>query len=206
MAPEEIDTYRAIVRRAANVPLRRRWTPADRQALLRLAYGYIEPRHRHGPARRRACEAEIVAARSVFRAKLPEDLKGAIAVLSARALSTRRPACRTTCSSAASSTPMRRPVERVNALLRETMDALDLTGTDHRPRPRLRHRQRRQAPVARPAAEARAGARAGEAARPPHRQPGARRARRECAGRDRHARARLRPQPRAGRASRYSGC
>ena len=176
--------------------------PGAAAARLRLHRAAAPPR----PARRRACEAAIVAARKVFRANLPEDSRR-------RDRSSISPGAVNPAASVQDNVLFGRIVdtyaeagERVNALLRETMDALDLTGTDHRARPRLRHRQRRQAPVARAAAEARAGARAGEAAGPPDRQPGARRARRECTGRDRHARARLRPQPRAGRASRYSGC
>ena len=82
MAPEEMDNYRAIVRRAANVAPEA-IDPADRQALLRLAYGYIEPRHRHGLLDDEM-QKEIVAAREVFRSNLPEDLKGAVAVLPAR--------------------------------------------------------------------------------------------------------------------------
>ena len=76
MAPEEMDTYRAIVRRAASGAYAT-IDAADRQALLRLAYGYIEPRQRHGLLDE-TLQAEIVAARKVFGADLPDDLKGAI--------------------------------------------------------------------------------------------------------------------------------
>ena len=76
MAPEEMDTYRAIVRRGANADLTT-LDAADRQALLRLAYGYIEPRQRHGLLDE-TLQAEIVAARKVFGENLPDDLQGAI--------------------------------------------------------------------------------------------------------------------------------
>ncbi len=125
MAPEEIDTYRAIVRRAANVAPES-MDPADRQALLRLAYGYVEPRHRHGLLDA-DMQAEIVAARSVFRDKLPEDLKGAVEFY--------QPGAVNSAASVQDNVLFGRIVdtfaeagERVNALLRETMDALDLTG------------------------------------------------------------------------------
>jgi putative ABC transport system ATP-binding protein len=124
MAPEEIDDYRAIIRRAEGsngLPTE----AGDRQALLRLAYGYIEPRHRHGLLDE-ALEAEIVRARKAFGENLPADLKGTIAfhqtgmvnpaatiqdnVLFGRIVDTYAEAS-----------------DRVNAILRETMDALDLT-------------------------------------------------------------------------------
>ncbi len=125
MAPEEIDTYRAIVRRAGNVTYEA-MDPADRQALLRLAYGYIEPRHRHGLLDAEM-EAEIVAARSAFRANLPDDLKGAVAFY--------QPGVVNSAANVQDNLLFGRVVdtyaeagERVNALLRETMDALGLTG------------------------------------------------------------------------------
>jgi putative ABC transport system ATP-binding protein len=124
MAPEEMDDYRAIIRRAANVAPES-IDPADRQALLRLAYGYIEPRHRHGLLDE-AMQKEIVAAREVFRANLPEDLKGAVAFY--------QPGSVNPAASVQDNVLFGRIVdtfaeagERVNALLRETMDALGLT-------------------------------------------------------------------------------
>ena len=124
MAPEEIDNYRAIVRRVADVAPEA-IDAADRQALLRLAYGYIEPRHRHGLLDD-DMQREIVAARSVFRSKLPEDLKTAIAFY--------QPGAVNPVATVQDNVLFGRVVdtfaeagERVNALLRETMDALDLT-------------------------------------------------------------------------------
>jgi putative ABC transport system ATP-binding protein len=125
MAPEEIDTYRAIVRRASNTAFEA-LDATDRQALLRLAYGYIEPRQRHGLLDS-DMEGAIVAARSAFRDKLPEDLKGAIAFY--------QPGIVNAAASVQDNVLFGRIVdtyaeapERVNTLLRETMDALDLTG------------------------------------------------------------------------------
>jgi len=124
MAPDEMDTYRAIVRRVASAT-DAQLDPDDRKALLRLAYGYIEPRQRHGLLDE-TLQAEIVHARKIFGENLPSDLKGAFAfyqtgvvnpaatvqdnVLFGRIVDTYAEA-----------------VDRVNALLRETMDALDLT-------------------------------------------------------------------------------
>ena len=125
MAPEEMDNYRTIVRRAANVAPEA-IEAADRQALLRLAYGYIEPRHRHGLLDE-SLQVEIVAARSTFRANLPEDLKGAVEFY--------QPGAVNSAASMQDNVLFGRIVdtfaeagERVNALLRETMDALNLTG------------------------------------------------------------------------------
>jgi len=124
MAPEEMDSYRAIVRRVANTSPQT-IDAADRQALLRLAYGYIEPRHRHGLLDA-DMEAAIVAARGVFHSKLPEDLKGAIAFY--------QPGSVNPAASVQDNVLFGRIVdtyaeagERVNAVLRESMDALGLT-------------------------------------------------------------------------------
>ncbi len=124
MAPEEIDTYRAIVRRVENVAYES-VEAADRQALLRLAYGYVEPRQRHGLLDA-AMESEIVAARNVFRANLPDDLQGAIEFY--------QPGVANAAASIQDNVLFGRVVDtyaeaadRVNAVLRETMDALGLT-------------------------------------------------------------------------------
>ena len=204
MAPEEIDTYRAIVRRAANVAVRgdRPGRPAGaappRLRLHRAAASPRPARRRHGGRDRRGARAcSAPSCRTISRARSRSI---------SRAPSTPPPSVQDNVLFGRIVDTYAEAGDRVNALLRETMDALDLTGADHRARPRLRHRQRRQAAVAGAAAEAGAGARAGEAAGPPDRQPGARRARRERPGCDRDARARLSPAPKAGRASRYSGC
>jgi putative ABC transport system ATP-binding protein len=125
MVPEEIDTYRAIVRRVSDVAPEA-IDPADRQALLRLAYGYIEPRHRHGSLDEDLQQA-IVAARSVFRSKLPEDLQGAIAFYQPGAVNPEATVQDNVLFGRIVDT-FAEAAERVNALLRETMDALDLTG------------------------------------------------------------------------------
>jgi putative ABC transport system ATP-binding protein len=124
MAPEEIEDYRAIVRRASSVPLPD-VEPADRRALLRLAYGYIEPRHRHGLLDDEV-KASIVAARQAFRDNLPADLAGTIEFY--------QPGTLNPAASVQDNVLFGRivdtyaeAVERVNALLRETMDALGLT-------------------------------------------------------------------------------
>jgi putative ABC transport system ATP-binding protein len=125
MAPEEMDTYRAIVRRAAGAD-QKTLEAADRQALLRLAYGYVEPRHRHGLLDD-ALQAEIVHARKIFRENLPADLQGAIDFYQTGVVNA--------AATVQDNVLFGRIVDtyaeagdRVNALLRETMDALDLTG------------------------------------------------------------------------------
>ena len=124
MAPEEIDDYRAIVRRASSGPLSE-LEPGDRHALLRLAYGYIEPRHRHGLLDDNL-KAAIVSARQAFRDHLPDDLAGTIVFY--------QPGSLNSAASVQDNVLFGRivdtyadAVERVNALLRETMDALGLT-------------------------------------------------------------------------------
>jgi putative ABC transport system ATP-binding protein len=126
MAPEEMDTYRAIARRGAGADVTT-LEAADRQALLRLAYGYIEPRHRHGLLDE-ALQAEIVRARKTFRENLPADLQGAVdfyqtGVVNAAATVQDNVLFGRIVDTYAEAN------DRVNALLRETMDALDLTGS-----------------------------------------------------------------------------
>ena len=124
MAPEEIDTYRAIVRRVGAAP-EATLDPADRQALLRLAFGYIEPRHRHGLLDE-ALQAEIVHARRIFRENLPADLKGAIDFYQTAVVNAAATVQDNVLFGRVVDTYAEAP-DRVNALLRETMDALDLT-------------------------------------------------------------------------------
>ena len=123
-------------------------------------------------------QAEIVAAREVFRANLPDGPQG-------RGGSSTSPARSTPPATVQDNVLFGRIVdtyaeagERVNALLRETMDALDLTGPVIElglafdigsGAKRLSLAQQQKLAL---------GARAGEAARPPDRQPGACRARR----------------------------
>ncbi len=124
MSPDEIDDYRAIVRRASAGELSE-VEESDRRALLRLAYGYIEPRHRHGMLDDEL-QAAIVAARQAFRDNLPDDLSGAIVFY--------QPGSLNSAASVQDNVLFGRivdtyaeAVERVNALLRETMDSLGLT-------------------------------------------------------------------------------
>ncbi len=126
MAPEEIETYRTIVRRAGGGAANATMDEADRQALLRLAYGYIEPRQRHGLLDE-TLQAEIVAARKVFGAELPDDLKGVIEFYQTGVVNS--------AATVQDNVLFGRIVDtyaeandRVNAILRETMDALALTG------------------------------------------------------------------------------
>jgi putative ABC transport system ATP-binding protein len=126
MAPEEIDKYRAIVRRVGGTR-DAAVDPADRQALLKLAFGYIEPRHRLGLLDENL-QTEIVSARRHFRTHLPAGLAGA--------LHFHQPGSLNIAASIQDNVLFGRIVdtfadaaERVNALLRETMDALRLTDT-----------------------------------------------------------------------------
>jgi putative ABC transport system ATP-binding protein len=126
MAPDEIDNYRSILRRI-RMGSDSSIDPQDRQAILKLAYGYIEPRHRLGLLDEEL-QAAIVSVRQAFRDNLPAELADAVKfhepgkvnpaasvqdnVLFGRIVDTYAEA-----------------VERVNAILRETMDALTLTDT-----------------------------------------------------------------------------
>ncbi|MGH6924072.1 MAG: ABC transporter transmembrane domain-containing protein [Propylenella sp.] len=126
MAPDEIDEYRAVVRRASSGPASA-VEPSDRRALLRLAYGYVEPRHRHGLLDG-ALQAAIVSARKAFRDNLPEDLSGSIAFYQPGALN-RAASIQDNVLFGRIVDTYAEAVERVNVQLRETMDALGLTDT-----------------------------------------------------------------------------
>lgn len=126
MAPEEIDNYRTILRRIGSADPAQ-VDRADRQAVLKLAYGYVEPRHRLGLLDE-TLQAEIVAARRAFHDNLPESLAGAVQF--------HRPGALNPAASIQDNVLFGRVVDtyaeaadRVNAILRETMDALSLTGT-----------------------------------------------------------------------------
>jgi len=126
MQAEEIDRYRGVLRRvdnAADADV----DPADRQALLKLAFGYVEPRHRLGLLDD-DLQAAIIAARQVFREGLPEELSGAVRF--------HEPGAVNPAASVQDNVLFGRivdtyadAVECVNAILRETMDALSLTDT-----------------------------------------------------------------------------
>ena len=126
MAPEEIDTYRAIVRRAGGAG-EAQLDAGDRQSLLRLAYGYIEPRHRLGLLDE-ALQAEILKAREAFRANIPADLTGAVQFHQTGVVSSSASVQDNVLFGRIADT-YAEAVERVSLLLRETMDALDLTGS-----------------------------------------------------------------------------
>ncbi len=124
MAPDEIEKYRAIVRRTASAQPSS-VEPADRQAILKLAFGYIEPRHRLGLLDPEL-QGAIVEARHVFRSNLPEELSEAVYF--------HRPGAFNPAASIQDNVLFGRIVdtfaeaaERVNAVLRETLAALQLT-------------------------------------------------------------------------------
>jgi putative ABC transport system ATP-binding protein len=124
LSPDEIDDYRAIARRASSGPLAA-VEQADRRALLRLAQGYIEPRHRHGMLDDNL-QAAIVSARRAFRANLPEELSGAIEFYQPGAFNSAASVQDNVLFGRIVDTYAEAP-ERVNTLLRETMDGLSLT-------------------------------------------------------------------------------
>ena len=126
MAPEEIDEYRAVLRRmrtTAPEKVKR----DDRRALLKLAYGYVEPRHRLGLLDE-ALQAEIVAARHTFREQLPESLQGTVQFHEPGTLNPAATVQDNVLFGRMAGT-YADAVERVSLLIRETMDALGLTGT-----------------------------------------------------------------------------
>ena len=125
MAPDEMETYRAIVRRVGG-SVDATLDPADQQALMRLAFGYVEPRQRHGLLDE-TLQAEIIRARKIFGENLPADLRGTIEFYQTGVVN---PA-----ATVQDNVLFGRIVDtyaeagdRVNALLRETMDTLELTG------------------------------------------------------------------------------
>jgi putative ABC transport system ATP-binding protein len=124
MAPEEIEKYRAIVRRTGSAQPSA-VEPADRQAILKLAFGYIEPRHRLGLLDPEL-QAAIVDARHVFRSNLPAELSEAVHF--------HRPGGFNPAASIQDNVLFGRIVDtyaeaadRVNAVLRDTLSALQLT-------------------------------------------------------------------------------
>ena len=76
MSPEEVEGYRAILRRIASTS---ETSPADRQALQEIAFGYIEPRHRLGLLDDRIKSA-VLEGRVSFQKGLEADLAEAISV------------------------------------------------------------------------------------------------------------------------------
>jgi putative ABC transport system ATP-binding protein len=126
MGPDEIERYRSILRRVADVAPTA-VDPVDRRAIMRLAFGYIEPRHRLGLLDD-DLQAAIVAARKEFGANLPKGMSDAVHF--------HRPGAVNAAASIQDNVLFGRIVDsyaeaadRVNAVLRETMDALRLTET-----------------------------------------------------------------------------
>ncbi len=170
MLPDQIDDYRAIVRRASSGPpsavesSRQARAPSAGAGLYRAA---SSPR----PARRRAAGSDRCGASGVPRQPAGRPF-GRGRLLPAR----RHQSGGQRAGQRAVRTHRRHlrgsdgPRERAAAGDHGRAQA---DRRHYRARPRFRHRQRRQAAVARTTAEACSGACAGEAARPPDRQPGA---------------------------------
>jgi putative ABC transport system ATP-binding protein len=125
LSAQDIDLYRTILRRVATSGMVT--DPTDRQALFKLAFGYIEPRHRLGLLDDSLRDA-ILAARKAFRANLPEELEGAIYF--------HEPGAINLAASVQDNVLFGRVVDiyadasqRTTALLQETLDALDLSST-----------------------------------------------------------------------------
>ncbi|MBO0663700.1 ABC transporter ATP-binding protein/permease [Jiella sp. MQZ9-1] len=76
MSPDEVEIYRAALRRSEGDGKRE---TLDRQAFQRLAFGYVEPRHRLGLLEPELQQA-IVAARDHFADGLEADLRGAVSL------------------------------------------------------------------------------------------------------------------------------
>jgi len=76
MAPDEMDEFRSILGRLPEDGAAPLWAE-DRRALLKLAFGYVEPRHRLGQLDDET-RSRIVAARAMFRDGLPAGLSAAI--------------------------------------------------------------------------------------------------------------------------------
>ena len=124
--PDELSEFEAVLRRTEGLDFSEA-APEDRQKFMRVAFSYCEPRHRLGLINDDLCEA-VVASRQAFRARLPEHLASAFAfhdpdeinpaaslqdnILFGRIADERSGA-----------------VDRVNALLREILEDLDLSNT-----------------------------------------------------------------------------
>ena len=82
VSPDEVDDYRAILRRISSAaqPLF-----ADRQSLQELAFGYIEPRHRLGLLDERIKNA-VLDGRALFQKGLEADLADAVSLHSPDAI------------------------------------------------------------------------------------------------------------------------
>ena len=124
MGADEIEFYRAVLRRVASLA-HDKADPVDRQAVMRLALGYIEPRHRLGLLDDTLKEA-VLEARRVFRAELPEVLTDSVRFHETGALNPM--------ASVLDNVLFGRIVEtyaearsRISALLRNMMDELGLT-------------------------------------------------------------------------------
>lgn len=122
---EEFDSYRAILRRAAKADSGAVLGAEDRQSLLRLTFGYVEPRHRLGLLDDTMREA-ILKARRAFRTALPEQL--------AEAIHFHEPGALNRAATVQDNVLFGRVVDvyadasqRTNAILRETMDELGLS-------------------------------------------------------------------------------
>ena len=126
MAPEEIDTYRAIVRRAANAAPRRSTRPIGRRCSASPTA--TSSRAIATACSMTTCRAEIVAARE----RIPLQSAGGPAKARSQFY---QPGAVNPAATVQDNVLFGRIVDtyaeagdRVNALLRETMDALDLTG------------------------------------------------------------------------------
>jgi putative ABC transport system ATP-binding protein len=124
MAAEDIEDYRAILRRFSDNDHQPR--AADRRALLRLAFNYNEPRQRLGLLDDDLRSA-VLDARRAFKAHCPSDL--------AQAVHFYAPASINTASTVQDNLLFGRILdtyadasERVNTVLRETLEELDLIG------------------------------------------------------------------------------
>lgn len=126
MGPDEIERYRSVLRRIANVSSTSA-EPSDRRAIMRLAFGYIEPRHRLGLLDE-DMQAAIVAARKAFGENLPEALATAVHFIRTDAVNTAASIQDNVLFGRIVDTYAEAP-DRVNAVLRETMDGLGLTAT-----------------------------------------------------------------------------
>jgi len=124
--PDELSEFEAALRRTEGLDFSE--VPSeDRQKIMRVAFSYCEPRHRLGLVNDELCEA-VVASRQAFRQRLPEHLASAFAFHDAEQIN---PVASLQDNILFGRIADERSgaVDRVNALLREILEDLDLSNT-----------------------------------------------------------------------------
>ena len=124
--PDELSEFETVLRRTEGLDFPEA-ASEDRQKIMRVAFSYCEPRHRLGLVNDDLCEA-VVASRQAFRRRLPEHLASAFAFHDAEKIN---PAASLQDNILFGRLADERSgaVDRVNTLLREILEDLNLSDT-----------------------------------------------------------------------------